>query len=694
MGAFTGYAFRGARLVIPGVYPYIDASALVPSALGSIKRLAIVGTAKGGTPRTPLAFNSPQDARSVLLGGPLFTAIQLAYAPSPEVAGAQEVLAYRLNLATRGLYTWDNKIIFTSLQYGEAADQIALKIETGSQSGKRVTIYDPSVPLLETKDNLGRLCAMEYTGAGSAALLYVGPLTDPGSAPGVAAVSGGALDPGDYDVKITSVDDFGGETAPTPVAHVTTTDSLHRIAVTIPALAVGQVKANIYVAPTGGTLKLIGFATASGTFNIDALPVPTAETPPVISNSVFALRTRVTGGGAGEDLNLNLTLQAYAELQTLVEFLDGQQAYTASMLTSLTSIPPTELDPVPGQDIKTATYNLLSDIGEIVFWVNSLSTLVSAVRQAGATGSPANGGFVTLSGGNEGPAPTLEDWQNAADALSMEDVQAILVLSDVQAVHDMFKDHVEFESEIKQRRYRVLFCGGAPNEGLDLVSQRALALVSKRVSLAYPGIKKRNLVTGAMDDLSSVYHAALLAGMWCGAAPGDPITNKEISVEGLERGFSQSEMERLLRGGVAISAFDHSDQTFRVVQGLTTWQRDANVIWRKLAGIDVHDTLAREMIAALKPFIGTKATKDQVQVIFNAVESKLNTLIATTQNPDGIITPVVDAQGKARPAYENLVVNFDGLEVVAVSFQAHPTLEIDYITISISLQPSQIVVRG
>ncbi len=156
--------------------------------------------------------------------------------------------------------------------------------------------------------------------------------------------------------------------------------------------------------------------------------------------------------------------------------------------------------------------------------------------------------------------------------------------------------------------------------------------------------------------------------------------------------MTQTEITRLLDRGVLHSEFVPGDGIFRIVHGITTYLKDANVIFRKLAGMRIHDFLQTQVRASVKAFIGTVADKRGISMMLNAVVNRLTQLIRSGTNLTGVLTTGTDANGNFEPAFKNVQVVFDGFDLVAITFEAHPVGEIAYVTITASLTPTQIAV--
>ncbi|MCB0012893.1 MAG: hypothetical protein KDE34_13360, partial [Anaerolineales bacterium] len=159
---------------------------------------------------------------------------------------------------------------------------------------------------------------------------------------------------------------------------------------------------------------------------------------------------------------------------------------------------------------------------------------------------------------------------------------------------------------------------------------------------------------------------------------------------GLEKTFTQTEIERLLDRGVLHAEHDQGTGTFRIVQGLTTYLKDANVTYRKIAGMRIHDYLHTQSREAVQRYIGKVGDSRTVKMMTVSVVNRLTQLVRGPLNHNGVLTTGVDSNGNIEPAFKNVLVTFDGLDLITISFEAHPVGEVAYITISATLTPTQI----
>lgn len=160
--------FNGRLWVSPATMSVVDDSAMYnrnPS-VGNV--VALLGKAIGGEPHKALRFGSAAEARAVLRDGELLRAVEKAFDPSAQTAGPAAVIAVRVDPATRSTLTLKdgtsaNVIVLTAEGYGAFTNQIKVKVEAGSVSGKKLTTQFGSD--YYTADNVARRAfEVQYTG--------------------------------------------------------------------------------------------------------------------------------------------------------------------------------------------------------------------------------------------------------------------------------------------------------------------------------------------------------------------------------------------------------------------------------------------------------------------------------------------------------------------------------------------------
>lgn len=160
--------FNGQLLISPTTQSFVDDTALANQNLTVGNIIAVVGPSSAGQPNTGLVFGDPNDADDVLKSGELLTAVKKAFAPSADTNGPAQVVAIRVNPAVQAILALSDAtptpvINLASTDYGLYTNQIKVKIEAGSTSGKKITTQLGNT--YYTQDNIFRRpFQIQYTG--------------------------------------------------------------------------------------------------------------------------------------------------------------------------------------------------------------------------------------------------------------------------------------------------------------------------------------------------------------------------------------------------------------------------------------------------------------------------------------------------------------------------------------------------
>lgn len=164
--------FNGRLYVSPATVSVVDDSALRNTNANVGNIMAVIGRAEGGKPFEALRFGSASEARAVLVGGEMLKAIEQAFDASSEVAGPAQVVAVRVDPATRSALALADAsaaaaIDLLSEDYGQGTQQIKVKVEAGTLAGKKLTVQRGND--FYVGDNLARsVFSLAYTGVGVA----------------------------------------------------------------------------------------------------------------------------------------------------------------------------------------------------------------------------------------------------------------------------------------------------------------------------------------------------------------------------------------------------------------------------------------------------------------------------------------------------------------------------------------------
>lgn len=143
-----------------------DTSAITGSSSGSDKVVMLIGSAKGGKPNTVYKVRNYIQAKQIFRGGELLDALEMAWNPSGETAGAGDILAIRVEDAQNAKFT-KGVVTFSSKLYGDEANEIQVELATESLAGvdsRNLTVTYAPDNYEYTYRNLGTIFTVTYSG--------------------------------------------------------------------------------------------------------------------------------------------------------------------------------------------------------------------------------------------------------------------------------------------------------------------------------------------------------------------------------------------------------------------------------------------------------------------------------------------------------------------------------------------------
>jgi hypothetical protein len=165
----------------------------------------------------------------------------------------------------------------------------------------------------------------------------------------------------------------------------------------------------------------------------------------------------------------------------------------------------------------------------------------------------------------------------ALDELLMEDVQIIVAAGRDTTFAASLQERVERASDDPNRRERIGVIGTGPLVGSEPPDLSATPRSDEgRMIFVTPGVRTTDRAISKEVTLPGSYAAAAVAGLLAARDPHVSLTNKTLSVRGLERRFNPGQLEELVQGGVLAL---EQRRGFRVVQGLTN---STDTAWRQI----------------------------------------------------------------------------------------------------------------
>lgn len=364
----------------------------------------------------------------------------------------------------------------------------------------------------------------------------------------------------------------------------------------------------------------------------------------------------------------------------LVEQIVVVPGFTATAAAGSADTPTLNaLDFVSATSVKVTPLTVTANLQACIDWFNGLSELyLTATRPAtGAGAVPVNSAFAFLTGGTN-PTITNTDWSNAFTAAQLIDAQWIVPLTGDASIHAMADAHCQFMSNLARKERRA-FVGPAAGTSLAAVQLLPKAIDSDRTAMVWPGHYDYD-ANGVLVLRPPYMTAAIVAAAFAGLNPGTPMTNKTLTVRGLEFTIrNPTDTDLLIQAGVL--AVEDTSAGYKVVRSITTWLENNNFNRVEVSTGVAVDYTARSVRDAIDVLRGQKITPLLLARAASLADSTLRLL--SQPEPQGI---GVLAGDTTNPAYKGVVATING-DAIQVEFQASPVIPCNFITITIHAVP-------
>lgn len=390
--------------------------------------------------------------------------------------------------------------------------------------------------------------------------------------------------------------------------------------------------------------------------------------------AISATTLTLTVGGATVAA---ISLASAATISGLVGQINGIANFSATVFPAGGPQAATRLDGLGVTPVSSTPLALSGTTAAVVDWLNSpASPLVGGIAQPGAQ-PPVPAALSSLAGGTAS-APALSDWVAALEILQSEDVQWVVPLSGDPAVHAATDAHVQYMSTQGRRERRALV---GPAAGTPIATAASLpqALNSDRTSVCWPGYFDYD-PTGALSLYAPYMTAACVAAGFAGLSPGEAMTNKALSVRGLEATpRNPTDTDPLIQSGVLV--IEQTTKGFYVVRSVSTWLINDNFNRVEVSCGAAVDYVVAQVRAALDPLRGGRGDPRQLARAITITETTLTGLAVSPPQGPGVIVG-----DKNSPAFRNITASLNG-DQIAVSFECSPVIPTNFITATVSIVP-------
>jgi len=665
MSTNTGVYFNGKWIVHPGAYSMIDSSNMSSMSTESDKIVALIGTSTGGTPGKILWFNDPTSAKKALKGGYLLKAAQKAWAPNSGSQGAYTIACIRANQAIQStLSIGDTTPVSASIGIAKASANSSTA--TIATSGTYTGTSDVSIILSIDSASSSNLANVTFSWKYSDGAYQAQNVAIPTDGVTTLTLVNG--------IKLS----FG--------AGQYVKDSVWTITATIAkdSTTVGSIVSADYGALTKKIQVKLEDGTRTGTkmfttyYSSDAayevfdnvgacfyLQYVGSQQYAVLNiahdsnGNATTLTTKIGQDSTNSivDLDIDLTDSKVSSIRDLVDYISQYDNYVCSVYAVVNSnVASANLDELSNVSI-TSQYLACALWKDLEVQLNSNSNYVNFTRNTLISGPPKNFDYTNLTGGSDGTTPS--SWLSYFDLLSAYDVNYVVPLTGDDAIIAEAIESVNTASNDLGKE-RTLKVGGYIGETIAVTQSRALNYNSSRVQLAYPGFYDTD-ENGETVLYPPFVTAAMFAGQNAYLGIGESATFDYFNVTSLEKNLNASEVNTLIKSGVATLEYV-LNKGYRLAQDITTYTTDSVSLYCERSVRDLADSLNKSLRTTIETkVIGKKGTTTNVASVKNLVISFLQQKVR-----DGVIV-----------AYKGVSVTYSN-RVMYIEYSVAPVEPINF----------------
>jgi hypothetical protein len=275
--------------------------------------------------------------------------------------------------------------------------------------------------------------------------------------------------------------------------------------------------------------------------------------------------------------------------------------------------------------------------------------------------------FAEFTGGDDGAGATGAEYEEGLRTLLNEEAHIIVAAGQDDSFGNKLDAHCQQASSDAFKHDRIAVVGSKLGASLD--DLRGHVLASDRVIFVAPGMRATDAAASPPTEvtLPGAYTAAAIAGLLAGLPPHVSLTNKILSVDGLETKFNLSDLAALVQSRVLAI---EQRQGFRVVKGITT---ATDTAFAQITTRRIVDFAKFGVRSAADPFIG-KLNNERVR---GALRASINVFLAEMVNDEMLVS--YDLAVSATRDDEK-----QGIARVVMTLR--PTFSIDFIKVTMLLE--------
>jgi Phage tail sheath protein subtilisin-like domain/Phage tail sheath C-terminal domain len=314
------------------------------------------------------------------------------------------------------------------------------------------------------------------------------------------------------------------------------------------------------------------------------------------------------------------------------------------------------------------TYNVVSG-DDLIADLEAGSQLVTAEALANSDELPDAVPPTPLTGGANGVSGA--DFEAGLEKLLGVDAHIIVAAGRDGSFGDELANHCAVASSDENKRDRIAVVGTplANDAAAFVTATSGHSLNSDRVVLVGPGIvaSDRAQSPPVPVTLPGSYAAAAVAGLMSSQPAHVSLTNKVLSVDGLEHVLNNAQLKQLvLSRALALE----SRQGFRIVKGITT---STNTAWTQITTRRIVDFAKYGVRSAATPYIGLLNNAR----VRGALRATINSFLNTMVQDEMLVSYELDVHASREDEIRGIAL---------VDLVIRPTFSIDFIKVTMFLE--------
>jgi hypothetical protein len=336
--------------------------------------------------------------------------------------------------------------------------------------------------------------------------------------------------------------------------------------------------------------------------------------------TITATKLTTSCTGATTD-NLDITLADYADLGSLINYINTQASYTC-LLTGASDELTSVFDVVTAQAMKVTAYSCKGVVEAVIRKLNSTGDITAALRTGATRIVPDDlTEYQYLKGGSVSAATTA-DWIAALLMLEEYDCNGIVAMTGSAAIKLLVQDHVDRMNGVEVKKYRQAGSGAGTSQGTKALRiAETKALNSAYIEYCVSSFDRWDYVNKVKKTFDPYYLYPMIAGFRYANNVGMDVVFKYVNV-------------------LAATDISNKDQKDYAAAGATFIQKSTNVNSITSYEIKCNNTTYQGSqvtrtnpgcVYAINAF--TKDFEEQVIEKLRALDSVANSVvIATIEN--------------------------------------------------------------